>query len=126
MITNTEDQFSSAKEPSLLAVVLTALEATGRLTSPPPVSDLPAHFNRDNFRHLHIDERPGGWVANVEFRDIPAGKPDCIGTPERAPFADPRDAFLAGAALVCKIATGSPELPFFVQDGQLICVAYGG
>ena len=122
---NTTCQQPLIEEPSLLELVLSALEATGRLKSQPPAPDLPPHFNRDNLLELHLDERPDGWVANIEFREVPPGAPNCIGTPDRFPFEDPSEAFLAGAAIVCQIATSSPDLPFFVSGDQLICVAYG-
>lgn len=27
-----------------------------------------------------------GWVANIQFKNVPMGKPDCIGTPNAYPF----------------------------------------
>lgn len=113
---------SPASEPDLLAIVITALKAKGRRIRSKPLPHLPRHFTGGNLLALHVDKRPGGWVGNVEFRDVPAGAPNCVGTPESQPFADPRDAFLAGAAIVCEIASGSRALPFMVIGDQLVCV----
>ena len=114
----------SADDHGSLSLIMSALEATGRLDAPaPPPYALP-YGTRDNLLGLHIDAKNGGWVANVTFTNVPAGLPNCVGTPDRAPFDTPREAFLAGAATVCRIATGSPELPFFVDGDRLVCVAY--
>lgn len=126
MQTFTNNVQSPTGEPDLLDIVLTALRAKGRLGDHTPAGNLPLHFTRGNLLALHVDKRPGGWVGNVEFRDVPDGAPNCVGTPEYLPFEDPLDAFLMGAAIVCEIASGSPELPFVVQNGQLTCIVYGG
>ncbi len=105
----------------LMALILEALSAKGRLACPPPVTSNLPYFTRDNLLELHLDKRAGGWVANITFRHVPPGLPNCVGTPESRPLPDERSAFLAGAAIVCEIATGSRELPFLVLGEQLIC-----
>ena len=104
--------------------VLRALYATGRLTGPQPEASDPPYATRNNLLGLYIDERPNGWVANITFKHVPPGMPNCVGTPERTPFPDRRTAFLAGAALVCEIATGSRELPFLIVGDRLVYTAY--
>lgn len=109
----------------LLALVMSALKAKGRIPSRQPASSLPAYFNRDNIDEIYLEQKPdGGWIGNVAFRNVPAGQPDVVGTPEAYPFETQEAAFMAGAAIVCEIVTGSRELPFFLAGGNLICAAY--
>ena len=122
---NTLTEVAIADQPSPLEIVMTALEATGRLRNSPPRGYHPAYFHRDNFRELFVEERPDGWVAYITFRDVTPGAPDCAKTPEHAPYDTPFEAFLAGAAVVCEIATGSQELPFILHGDKLICMTYG-
>jgi hypothetical protein len=109
--------------PDLLALVLSALEAKNRIPEYRPTLSLPSHFNRDTICEFYLERKPGGWVGNVAFKNVPAGTPDVIGTPEAFPFQTEADAFLAGASIICEIVTGSPELPFFLAGDKLICVA---
>ena len=107
-----------------LALVMAALKAKGRIPCKKPAS-FPAHLNRDNIEAFYLEQKPcGGWVGNVAFENVPAGQPDVIGTPEAYPFKTQDEAFMAGAAIVCEIVTGSRELPFFQAGGRLICAVY--
>ncbi|MDT0684522.1 hypothetical protein RM543_17745 [Roseicyclus sp. F158] len=104
----------------LLEIILTALEAKERIPDVPPASLAP-QFTRDALLALTIDEVGDGWVANIAF-DVPPGHPDTVGTPDAYPLPTRRDAFLAGAMIVCEIVSGSPELPFVVDADQLMVV----
>lgn len=105
----------------LLEIVLTALEAKGRISNVPPAPPTP-HLTRDALLAFTIDEVEGGYVANVAF-DVPPGHPDTIGTPDAQPLPTQRDAFLAGAMLICEIVSGAPELPFVVWGNRLMVAA---
>lgn len=104
----------------LLEIVLDALLATGRIPDAAPATEAP-HLTRDALRAMTIEKVRGGYIANVEFLVEP-GQPDTIGTPDSHPLATQRDAFLAGAMIVCRIVTGSPELPFSVLGNELMVV----
>lgn len=108
--------------PNLLEFVLTALEVTGRLNAAQSAPQHP-YFNRDTIKDFHIDFHGGGYVANLEF-NVLSGHPNVVGTPDRSPFGTEREAFMAGARLLCQILTGSGELPFIVKGDELIVVAY--
>jgi hypothetical protein len=108
-----------------LQIVLDALKATKRIPCPPPQLGLPVHMHRDNILHFLVEEHGGGWVSNIVFENVPEGQPDSIGTPDAHPFSTQQEAFLAGARTVCLLVTGSPDLPFFLAEGRLTCVAYG-
>ena len=109
---------------TLLQTVLDALRATGRIPPERPQLDLPDHFHRDNLLDFYLEQSGDGWAANISFRHIPPGGPDTLGTPDAFPLPE-QQAFLAGAALVCEIVTGSPELPFFLAGDKLIVVSHG-
>lgn len=111
-------------DANLLQLVLDALRAKGRLPCKPPVIDHPTYLRLANMESLYLEQHPGGWVANIGFRNVPKGMPNTIGTSDAAPLPTREAAFMIGAALVCGIATGSCELPFFVAGDQLICVAH--
>lgn len=112
---------ASAKSPHY-NLVMAALHAKGRIPCPAPQSDLPPHFDREDIVGFYLEKHPGGWVPNIGFRNVPPGLPNTVGTPDAEPFATESDAFLAGAELLCRIVTGSEELPFFVAGDKLIAV----
>ncbi|MFC3612914.1 hypothetical protein ACFORG_03995 [Lutimaribacter marinistellae] len=117
----------SNKRPDQLSnldFILQALAAAGRLPCERPESGLPQHFTVENMQDLHIERHGGGWVANLQFRNVPAGQPDCVGTPDAFPFDEEEDALWAGMALVCRIATSSPELPFVRIGEDLVVPTY--
>ncbi|MFU8866122.1 MAG: hypothetical protein ACNA7O_19625 [Rhodobacterales bacterium] len=117
--------YTEYDELEALALVMSALEAKGRIPVRQPASSLPAYFNRDNIEAFYLEQKTcGGWVGNVAFRNIPAGRPDVIGTPEAYPFETQEAAFMAGASIVYEVVTGSRELPFFAGGNQRICAAY--
>lgn len=120
---NTASPQDHAAEPGMFDIVMTALEATGRIPHLPPQTGLPAHFSRDNVSGLYLEKHAGGWVANLAFRHVPPGLPDTLGTPDAQPFPCEQSAFLAGAALLCHVVTGSHELPFTVVGNRLLVCA---
>ena len=109
---------------SNLEFIRDALTATGRLPCKRPHLGMPAHFRVENMEDLYVERHGAGWVANIQFRKVPKGQPDCIGTPDAAPFEDQDQALMAGMALVCLLATGSPELPFIKMGKTLVVPAY--
>lgn len=111
--------------PTHLELIRDALTATGRLPCKRPRLGMPAHFTFENMENLHVERHGAGWVANIQFSKVPKGKPDCVGTPDAAPFKDQEQALMAGMALVCLLATGSPELPFVKVGKTLVVPAYG-
>lgn len=103
----------------LLELVLTALEATWRIPEEKPLTTLPSHFDRDALCAFTIDQVDGGHVANIKF-DVAPGEANLIGTSDTSPLPTHRDAFLAGAMIVCEVVSGSRELPFIVTENELL------
>lgn len=106
----------------LLEIVMNALEAKRRIPSQPPKTTLPRGFDHDALRAFRIDQVDGGYIANIEF-DMAPGEANTIGTPEARPFPTYREAFLAGATILCEVVTGSPGLPFILLGDELVVVA---
>ena len=117
--TNKNTLNSGNKSPDFLALVLSALEAKNRIPAHHRTSSLPAYFNRDTICEFYLERTPRGWTGNVAFKNVPAGKPDVLGTPQVFPFQTEADAFMAGASIICEIVTGSPKLPFVLVDDKL-------
>ena len=111
--------------PTHLEFIRQALTATGRLPCKRPSLGMPAHFTFENMENLYVERHGAGWIANIQFRKVPKGQPDCVGTPDAAPFEDKEQALMTGMALVCLLATGSPELPFVKVGKNLVVPAYG-
>jgi len=116
-------EFNSSSELTMLDCILDALKATNRTIRTGPHPFLPLHFTADNLADFRTQKLPGGWVADIYFRDVPRGEPDAIGTPDAHPFKTEQEAFLAGASRLCALLTGSPELPFSIVGGKLVVVA---
>ncbi|KRS12680.1 hypothetical protein RIdsm_05390 (plasmid) [Roseovarius indicus] len=102
----------TGSSPSLLEIVMRALEATGRIPTTQPETGFPDAFTADRVTDFYVEELNGGWVSTVRFRDIPDGLPNALGSPDIMPYREPRDAFLHGAGILCEIVTGSRALPF--------------
>lgn len=109
-----------------IKLIVSALHAKGRIPQEQPQLGLLGHFYRDNLLYLYLEEHPGGWVANISFRHAPIGFPNTMGTPDAHPFESKKEAWLAGAALVCWIVTGSYKLPFFMVGNKLMVACYRG
>ena len=98
-----------------------ALKAKWRIPDRAPRTAYPSEFHRDALRSFTIDQVEGGYVANIAFvRTL--GEAITIGAPDALPLPTHKDAFLAGARIVCEIVTGSPELPFLVRDDEIVVV----
>lgn len=108
--------------PSLLDFVMEALRVTGRIPAEAPHLNVPSHLNRDNLDRLCVERHNGGWVANVTFRNVMPGMGNVLGSPDSCPCASEREAFLAGAAIVCLVVTGSEELPFTISGDDLVVI----
>lgn len=72
------------------------------------VGNFAEHFTAKNMEALFVERHGDGWVANIQFKNVPEGQPDCVGTPNASPFANEATALLAGIALVCQVTTGLP------------------
>lgn len=110
---------------TMFDIVTSALEAKNLFPCPRPMLGLPNDFDHHDVADLYLERHPGGWVANIAFADVPPGQPNTLGTPDASPFPSEREAFLAGAAFLCGILTGSAELPFIVTEDKLMVVGYG-
>lgn len=110
---------SATADTPLLDIVMDALQAKWRIPDEAPRTDFPSSFTRDALRAFTIEQVAGGYVANIEF-DVAPGEPNTIGTPDADPLPTHRHAFIAGAALVCEVVSGSRELPFLVTDDELV------
>jgi hypothetical protein len=109
-----------------LDLVADALRGKGRLPLTPPCTPfLPRYCRSDNLAAFNLKKFPGGWVANIAFRNVPPGEPGTIGTKERRPFVTQQEAFLTGAEMLCLLVTESREPPFFLHRDTLICAGYG-
>lgn len=112
-------------KPTLLDIVMQALEVTGRIPDDQPETNFPRCFTADRISDFYLEPLNEGWVSTITFRDMPPGMPNSLGSPDEMPHEDPRDAFLHGAGILCEIVTGSRDLPFTVIGNQLVVVAYG-
>ena len=110
---------------SMLDIVTTALKAKGRLPCPRPMLGLPGNIESYDVSDLYLEQHPGGWVANIALKDTPEGELNTIGTPDAFPYPTKREAFLAGAGLLCRLLMGSKELPFIATDDELKVFGYG-
>ncbi|MEI4264084.1 hypothetical protein [Roseovarius sp. D0-M9] len=115
----------SATSACLLDIVTDALEAKDRFPCQRPVLGLPGNLDNCDVAGFYLEQRPGGWGANITFDNLPPGAPQTLGTPDASPFPSKRLAFIAGAALLCKILTGSEDLPFFVTADKLLVAGHG-
>ena len=123
--TTTTPAETAAKNISMFDVVTSALEAKGRLPCARPQLGLPGNIECYDVSGLYLEQHPGGWVANIALQDVPEGKLNTIGTPDASPYPTKREAFLAGAAILCRLLTGSQELPFIASDNELRVFGYG-
>ena len=123
--TTTTPAETAAKNISMFDIVTSALEAKGRLPCARTHLGLPGNIECYDVRDLYLEQHPGGWVANIALQDVPEGKLNTIGTPDASPYPTKREAFLAGAAILCRLLTGSQELPFIASDDELRVFGYG-
>ena len=123
--TTTTPAETAAKNISMFDIVTSALEAKGRLPCARPPLGLPGNIECYDVNDLYLERHPGGWVANIALQDVPEGKLNTIGTPDASPNPTKREAFLAGAAILCPLLTGSQELPFIASDDELRVFGYG-
>ena len=103
-----------------LQFALTALSYSGRLDRAAPMPGFPDYFTVENMANLSLQHRGTGWMAVLQFKSAPEGLPGFIETPSAHPFEDEEAALMAGIALVCEVATGSPELPFSKEAGDFV------
>jgi len=113
-----------APEETFLDLVLSALREKGLIPDIPPDLGLPSHISPANLEALVCVKEDGGWNYYLHFRDVPAGAANCIGMPEAYLRGSAVEAFLEGAAAVCRIVTGKPDLPFFAAGNRLMFTSY--
>jgi hypothetical protein len=92
-------RFVKDKMPAIMASVKigedTALAATSSLGQ----SLLP-HMTRDRIDALVVFQRNGGWMAEAVLKDLPAGLPNVMGTPENMPLGTRKEAEEQGCQLL--------------------------
>lgn len=111
---------AKTEDSTMLEIVTYSLFAKGRLDSVRPITQ-PGCDVVD----FHLNRHPAGWVAHITLDNPTPGAPTTIATPDATLYPTRRLAFFAGAALVCELLTGSPELPFFEANGNLLVAGYG-
>lgn len=114
-----------AAPSEMLKTVIGALEAKDRLPCQRPVHDCGINQGHLDVSDFYLEQQHDGWVAKIAFQDVPKGAVATICTPEASPFPSKKEAFLAGAELLCKVLTGSEELPFFVANDKLMVTGWG-
>lgn len=112
---------ATVETPNMLDIVKTALEAKGRLPS-----ESTQHSSKDEQEHSDVDgfyliKQSDGWRPCFTLR----GGACPITTGDAASFPDKKQAFIAGAMVLCELLTGSTDLPFFVVGDQLRIGGYG-
>lgn len=114
-----------AAPSEMLAIVIGALEAKDRLPCQRPVHDCGINQGHFDVSDFYLEQQHDGWVAKIAFQDALTGVDDTTCTPEASPFPSRKEAFLAGAKLLCKVLTGSEELPFIVTNDKLMVTGWG-
>lgn len=69
----------------------------------PPMNHPLGYMRGDNIRAVIVQQRNGGWVADVLFRDVPQGCPESFGTADASPFGTRRAARKAAVKLVQRL-----------------------
>ncbi len=118
MTTTQTTSQSATQTNNMLGIVKSALQAKDRL----PESR--SRLHRHDVADFHLEARPGGWAAMITFEGGRTDAPNSSTTPEII-YPSKQEAFLAGAATLCHVLTGSKTLPFFVARGELIVAGYG-
>lgn len=75
-----------------------------------------------NLDALIVCERAGGWVADVLFKNVPAGYPEVIGTKDAKPMNSYKNALAVGIEIVEGVRRLPP--PLFTGPDPYIGVAY--
>jgi hypothetical protein len=113
---------SNLCELTLLDCILDAQKAANHAIYTAPLSFPPMHFNAQNLADFRPKHHSGGWVADIYFRDVPAGAPELIGVPDALPYERDQDTLLTGPRLLCCLLTVSPEVPFMLIGDCLVVI----
>jgi hypothetical protein len=88
-----EQLLPEAERASVNAGPLTGTTAVGSSATP--------WMRIDNIRGVHIYQgRLGGWFADLEMRTVPAGVPNVVGTPVKAPCSSRNEAIANAVSLL--------------------------
>ena len=126
MLNSTPAAQPEVATPSLFEVVVSALEAKDRLLGDGPLFDSMTDWCKEI--DFYLEERSSGWVWGFTFHafeDVQDSELPQFTLPQAMSHMTKRDAFLAGAAVLCWALTGSEELPFIATDTTLLIAGYG-
>jgi hypothetical protein len=107
-------------ELTLLDCILDAQKAANRAIYTAPLHFSPTPFSAETLTDFGQKHHSGGWVADIYFRDIPAGATKSIETPDAISYERDQDALLTGPRLLCSLLTVSPEVPFMLIGDCLV------
>lgn len=113
---------SNLCELTLLDCILDVQKDANRAIYTAPLHFSPTPFSAENLADFSPKQLSGGWVADIYFRDIPAGAPEWIGAPEALPYVRGQEAFLAGARLLWSLLSVSSEVPFMLIGNFLVII----
>ena len=108
-----------------LTLVLNALRQKGMLPSQPPTTPLSDVLTPASLQHFTLERESDGWTYVITFEPREVGMPNATALPAGLRTSNPMSAFLIGAQLICKIVTGSTDLPFFAVGNKLMFGTYG-
>lgn len=138
-----DDRYTDTVEAGALMfeqiLVRLAAEGIGPALLEPMQHQL-GYMRGDNIRAVIVQQRNGGWVADVLFRDVPQGCPESFGTADASPFGTRRAARKAAVKLVQRLLkqpvpaetiawmiAGMPDCgPPMLIGNQIIFSAYQG
>ncbi len=124
-MTHTNTNLTTSTKPSdMFQTVIDALTLTGRMESLRPIVGLGNGMDGYDVVDLYLERHLGGWVANIALDKATTRAPNTIGTPDSSPYQTKRQAFFAGASIMCELLTGSSDLPFIEANGTLVVAGY--
>ncbi|MBD3625625.1 MAG: hypothetical protein HUJ24_09655 [Rhodobacteraceae bacterium] len=89
----------------------------------PPMGHPLGYMRGDNIRAVIVQERDGGWAADILFRDVPNGCPESLGTADASPLGTRRAARKAATKLVHRLLETPvpPEIVAWMMAGMPEC-----
>ncbi len=115
-------------EAEARAAALSAMPGRGLVAQTGLFEAARAHCRIDTAVGVHIRRRPGGWVADVEFSNVPAGISNILGSPENNPLRTREDALDHAVNLLANLIVAKDEPrphavdPVFLYHGIAITV----
>jgi hypothetical protein len=106
-------------------LVLEALRAKGMWPSSHRPSEFLEHFSIETLERFTLENEGSGWSFFLTFKTTEPEMPNTMAMPPQLRVDDPMTAFLLGAETICKIATGSSELPFKAVGNRVFFATVG-